>query len=122
MANNRARCLYGSLWGLNVAEGTSSRSGGLPVVQSAKPQLARLQESGLEARGWGRDVDPIDVQELKHTRRPHIIKASMSPSRHARAAKCQGVQHCETNHFISNCICLCLHVFFCGLFVRASWM
>lgn len=35
--------------------------------KSAKPQLARLQESGLEARGWGRDVDPIDVGTQTHT-------------------------------------------------------
>lgn len=43
-----------------------SGSGGLPVAPSAKPQLARLQESGLEARGWGRDVDPIDVGTQTH--------------------------------------------------------
>lgn len=45
---------------------------GCLVVPSAKPQLARLQESGLEARPWGGDVDPIDVGTQAHTRRPRI--------------------------------------------------
>lgn len=48
-----------------------SGSGGLPVVPSAKPQLARLQESGLEARGSGRDVDPIDVGTQTYAKATH---------------------------------------------------
>lgn len=57
MENDRARRLYGSPWGLNVAEGNVRERvevEGCVVAPGAKPQLARLQESGLEAGGWGK--------------------------------------------------------------------
>lgn len=55
-----------------------SGSGGLCVVPSAKPQLARLQESGLEARGEGRDVDPIDIGPQTHAEATHYYSINVN--------------------------------------------
>lgn len=65
-----------------------SSSRGLPVVPSAKPQLARLQESRLEARSWGRDVDPIDVKEL-NTRK--LLKLERVTMKTRKSSKLQSI-------------------------------
>ena len=87
---------------------------------SAKPQLARLQESGLEARGWGRDVDLIDVGTHTHTENTQSINIT---SKTHTGSKLQRHQHCfqlRTNLFILSSTLFIWAGFLCGQFVWKS--
>lgn len=104
-----------------------SRSGRPPVVPSAKPQLARLQESGLEARGRGWDVDPIDVGTHRDTHLHtqgggHTLLKHQCSYLGTHLQKCEGVPKAVSNK--SSCslyAALCsLKCVLCGPFVRIS--